>query len=110
MTVEAEGNEHFPEDRGSRVQYKYVINSGEWEYVGNDIHSPVGAEPDEQDAARGLFAFLDACAEARSRGNESSENWNIFPDHVAEWAMQHSSEIALHGLELDDLGFVDGGL
>lgn len=101
VTVESDGKFYSPEDRAYRQQYKYVINSGEWEYVGTDVYSGAEAEVDEESGARALFTFLLACAESRSRGNSSSENWNMFPDHVAEWAMQHSSELELHSLELE---------
>ncbi|MFT7021375.1 MAG: hypothetical protein ACJA07_000452 [Rhodococcus sp. (in: high G+C Gram-positive bacteria)] len=93
ITVEHDGNHWQPDDRGNRQRYRYVISTPQWEHIGNDINSGVGAEPDERNALVTLASFLSACAESRNYGG--GENSSMFPDHVGEWAQANSDELAL---------------
>lgn len=95
VTVRSIGNEYQPSDRAYRQRYAYVIAADGWEYVGDDIRSGCGADVDLKDAAQTLLSFLGACAESRQFGTEQSENWGLFPDHVANWAVKESDEISL---------------
>lgn len=55
-------------------------------------------------ASAGL-SFLSACAEAygyRMRTGTCSDNVDLFPEWVAEWAYQNSDELAILQLELDE--------
>lgn len=98
ITVECEGQVYQPEDEAYRPQYKYVIKTPEWEYVGNDIHGAVNEVPDTNKATQSLLAFLYACQESFVR-NENGENATLFPRHVAEWAYQNSDEISMAAIE-----------
>lgn len=100
VSVEHDGNPWHAEDRGHRQQYKYVITTPQWEYVGNDINSGVGADPDEESALQTLASFLTACAESRSYGG--GENAEIFPDHVGAWAEANSDELSMLSAGEDD--------
>lgn len=87
---------------GNRCQYTYTITTDDWQYVGNDLQSGVGAAPDEIDAAATLFAFLSACAESLNYRGGDGENADLFPDYVGEWAALNSDEIDILQFELDN--------
>jgi hypothetical protein len=50
--------------------------------------------------AKSLCSFLGAFVEA-SRYGKSSDNWDLFPDSLREWALNYSSEIEMVGFELE---------
>lgn len=64
----------------------------------DDISSPVGFEKSALRALRALTSFLGAFVEA---SDESSENWDLFPQSVREWAELESDEISMLQLEID---------
>ena len=84
-----------------RQAYRYTIKTPGWEYTDSDISSGVGAEPDEASMAPTLLGFLTACAESRSYGSGDGENASLFPEHVGEWAEEHSDELAIMGSDLE---------
>jgi hypothetical protein len=101
VTVESIGAEYSPDDSAYRQAYNYSIVTDVWRYDGNDIRSGCGAAVDESEAARTLFAFLSAAAEAvdyEMRGG-TSENSDLFPPHVTQWAYLNSDEIEMLSLE-----------
>lgn len=97
VTVESIGQDYSPEDRAYRQRYACSIVTADWRYDGNDIRSGCGADVDENDAAETLFAFLSAAAEAYryEMNGGTSENIDLFPAHVTEWAYQNEDEISL---------------
>ena len=113
------GAEYQPYDRAERQRYGYSIigpadTSGiierqcgrrhSWQYVGDDIHSGCNAEPNVTDAAETLFSFLGAAAEAYRYGmaGGTSENDDLFPEHVMEWAYMNDDVISMVGYELSE--------
>ena len=62
---------------------------------GDDIMSPPSG--DALNALSSLCSFLVAFAEA---SDESSENWDLFPQQVRSLAEKYSDEITMVGLEL----------
>lgn len=50
--------------------------------------------------AGSLCSFLGAFVEA-SRYGPKSDNWDLFPDVLREWALNYSSEIEMVGFELE---------
>lgn len=54
-------------------------------------------------------SFLSACAESRLHGNELGENYNLWPQKVADMAATNSSEIEMLAVELDDMAGLDAG-
>lgn len=91
IEIWCEGREYDPLTEGYRPRYIYKIMSEDWEYIDNDIHGAVNEIPDLNSAARSLFAFLYACQEAQ---DEDSDNYDLFPPDVREWAEKHSQEIS----------------
>jgi hypothetical protein len=113
------GAEYQPEDRAERQRYGYSIIGPEvnpgtierqcgrrhsWQYVGDDIRSGCNAEPNVTDAAETLFSFLGAAAEAYrySMAGGASENDDLFPGHVMEWAYMNDDVISMVGYELSE--------
>lgn len=100
------GNEWQSDDMAYRQRYGYVIVSASdatshgWRYDGNDIRSGCGAGIDVMDAAQTLVLFLGASAEAYRYGSDS-ENYDLFPAHVMEWAYMNSDDIAVLSLDVD---------
>ena len=97
VSVQSIGAEYSPEDSGRRQRYAYTITTTDWSYDGNDIRSGVGAPVDVPDAARTLFEFLGAAAEAYEYGTTlyTSENIDLFPMHVTEWAYANRDELSM---------------
>lgn len=50
--------------------------------------------------AKGLCSFLGAFVEA-SRYGPKSDNWDLFPDSLREWALHYSEEISMTGWEFE---------
>ena len=104
------GAEYQPEDRADRQRYGYsIIGPAEdqrhsWQYVGDDIRSGCDAEPNVTEAAETLFSFLYAAAEAYRYGMSggTSENDDLFPEHVMEWAYMNDDAISMVSLELSE--------
>ena len=88
----------------SRQCYHYCIDTPSFEYEARDIHS--GCQGGTlQEGMESLLSFLYACGEAMAyeegTGRES-ENSDLFPRHVAEWARDNSDEISMLELELSE--------
>jgi len=70
----------------------------------SDLRSGVGGG-DIQDGMSNLVGFLSAAGEAYAyqlRTGRASENGDLFPAAVTEWAYQNSDELSMLGLELDE--------
>ena len=90
--------------RDGRQAYRYHIDTPTFEYSGGDLKSGVG-NGTLQSGLASLLAFLGAAAEAYSytmRTGRESDNSDLFPAHVTEWAYQHSDELSMIGCELDE--------
>jgi len=58
-----------------------------------------------QEALASYLSFLSASAEAYSyqmSTGRSSENIDLFPPHVTEWAYQNSDELSILSIELEE--------
>lgn len=75
--------------------YSYSITTKNWNYDANDIFGAANEMPNLDFASRSLFAFLLACVEAQP----GSENYDLFPEHVREWADYFSEQITIKYLE-----------
>lgn len=87
-----------------RTRYKYHIDGPGLEHTSNDLAS--GCQGGSlQDGLRSLLGFLVACGEAyryhMTTGVES-DNYDLFPPNVAEWAYQNNDELAITALELEE--------
>ena len=106
------GAEYQPYDRAERQRYGYsIIGPAEhdgrrhaWQYVGDDIRSGCDAEPNVTEATGTLFSFLYAAADAYRYGMSggTSENDDLFPEHVMEWAYMNDDAISMVSLELSE--------
>jgi hypothetical protein len=85
-----------PADRG-RVAFRYAIDLDGQSYEAADL---TAVRPDLQQALASLLNFLYAAGEAhRSPG---SDNRDLFPEWVAEWARLNMDELAEIGWQLEE--------
>jgi hypothetical protein len=84
--------------RDGRVRYRWQINMPDGtEYSDDDIQS--GCQGGSlQEGMESLLSFLGAAAESYPDG----ENADLFPLEVVEWAAQHSDEISMAQLEVEE--------
>lgn len=88
------------ETRDGRVAYRvYVDFSDGEEYVDESVRSGVGGG-NLRDGMSSFLSFLGAAAEAYRRGH--SENANLFPKRVVEWAHRYDGEIACVQFEIEE--------
>jgi hypothetical protein len=68
------------------------------------LRSPVDEDPDPTVAMRNLLGFLGAAADAyrHTLNGQHTDNTDLFPPDVCEWAYEHDDEIAALALELTD--------
>ncbi|AEL97963.1 hypothetical protein CL65_gp055 [Mycobacterium phage Patience] len=77
-----------------RYAYKITAHDRGWEYVDNDIRGGANEIPDVAAGAKSLFAFLLACQEGLPEDADGeSENADLFPPHVREFAYDLLEEI-----------------
>lgn len=103
LVIAYEGRER-ERDSSWRRRYRYSITTAEWQYVGNDLRSGVGAPMDEAGMMRTLCSFLAACAESRAYPGGPGENAGLFPPHVGQWALENDDEISLASMEPEPKG------
>lgn len=87
-----------------RMSYRYYLDVDGKEYTGTDLKSGVG-NWSIQDGLESLLSFLSAAAESyHYNGNSMKEdsNTDLFPEWVCQWAYQHSDEIDMLALELQE--------
>lgn len=94
-----------------RTRYQYYIDIPSGEYSGDDIQSgnPVANHSNGlQSGLESLLSFLGASAESYQydirRGGDGTqgENSDLFPLAVVEWANQHSDELTMAAIELEE--------
>lgn len=88
---------------GRSVFTLYIDFADGAEYSCSDLSSP---RESLQEALSSYLSFLSACGEGyryQMSGRES-ENADLFPPHIAEWAYQHNDEIGMMQLEMEENG------
>lgn len=108
LKVDDAGTLHVAElrrDHEGRIVYRYIIEDAEGRVLeeGSDLRSGAGADVDYRFAVTALLSFLGACAESWPDG----ENVDLFTAQAGEWAHQHSDELAMAQIELEE-GSGDG--
>ncbi len=81
-------------DNRDRFAYTITLPDGS-AHSGDDLRSGCGGS-DLFDAAGSLLAFLSACGDSycyEMRTGRKSDNCDLFPENVAEWAYSNSDEI-----------------
>lgn len=85
-----------------RWQWAYYINYAlGQEHYGDDLS---GHTCDPHEMMGTLLVFLEACAEAYAytqRTGRESDNADLFPPAIAEWAYLHSDDLAMARMELE---------
>jgi hypothetical protein len=85
-----------------RTRYQWTIDLPDGsEHIGRDLKSGCGGG-DLQSGFESLVAFLGAAAESWRYKGEKSENADLFPQPVVEWAAQNSDELACLQCELEE--------
>lgn len=76
----------------------YYIDTPEWEYSNDDISGLGGPV----DFLENLLCFLSAAAEAYryTMGGRDSDNSDLFPPHIMEWAYLNDDELSMAQLDL----------
>jgi hypothetical protein len=93
------GNETSDE----RIRYHYYLDGPDWSHESDDLTSGVGGGS-LQEGLSSLLSFLGAFAEAiqYSTNGRESENLDLFPEHVRDWASANSDEIGMLSCELEE--------
>jgi hypothetical protein len=93
-------------DGEDRVVWRYVIEDGDHTVLDEaaDIRSGSGDPVDPRKAMATLVGFIGAAADAYRVGmrGQASENADLFPPDVMEWAYMHDDELASLGLDLEE--------
>jgi hypothetical protein len=98
------------EGREGRTRYQFHIdiaddeNGQRVEHSDDDLQS--GCQGGSlREGLESLLSFLSACGESvnhATRTGRAGENADLFPPAIAEWAAQHSDEIAIAALEVEE--------
>jgi hypothetical protein len=93
-------------DPDGRVVWRYIIEDHDHHVLDDatDLRSGTGDDIDPHQAMATLLAFLTAAAEAyrHTMNGQCSDNIDLFPPDVTEWAYQHDEELAALALELTE--------
>jgi hypothetical protein len=89
-------------DDEGRVRYRYVIEDADGVELedGDDLRSGVGASLDYPATMATLLAFLEHAAESNEANGGDGDHLFAWP--VIEWARQHSDELGVARLDLDE--------
>ena len=89
---------------GHRQHYRYHIDLADGtEFTGDDLSS--GCNHSLQSGLESLLSFLSACGESinyETRTGRESENGDLFPRNVGEWAARNSDELSMLATELEE--------
>lgn len=91
-------------DHDGRVVWRYIIEDHDRHILDDatDLRSGTGDDIEPRKAMTTLLGFLGAAAEAyrHTMHGQASENADLFPPNVTEWAYQHDDQLAALALEL----------
>lgn len=96
--VWCDGRKYDPETETYKPQYSYSIIHSKWRYDGNDILGTPNELPNLDKASQTLFAMLYASQESykiHKRGAFTDGNFEMFPEHVNEWAVQNEEDMVM---------------
>lgn len=96
--------------RESRVRFRCtILLPGGGEYTDEELQSgSCGVGASLREGLASFLCFLSAAAESVAycectrREPDGDDNASLFPAHIVEWARQHSDEITLAQLELEE--------
>lgn len=93
--------EHNKISSDNRNVWTYYIDNPAWEYTASDLRSGCGGET-LQKAMENLLGFLAAAGESYRTMEWTEKTPIFFPEHVTAWAYQHSEELTMLRLELEE--------
>lgn len=89
------------EGRVGRTRYQWQINLGRKEYQGDDLQS--GCQGGSlQEGLESLLSFLSAAGDSFRHAGKDGENSDLFPLPVVQWASQHSDELEMARIEVEE--------
>lgn len=93
-----------PTTEGRPYRFQCFIDTPEFEYDDHELQSGRFSSGGLQDGLVSLLSFLGAAAESYryEMSGRKSDNSDLFPPHVMEWAYQHSSEIDMLRCEIEE--------
>lgn len=93
---------------GGRTRYQYYLDCAENEYESDDLQS--GCQGGNlHGGLESLLSFLGAAGEAygyQMRTGRKSENIDLFPDWVNEWAHRNDDELYSLRIAMEEAGMV----
>jgi hypothetical protein len=93
-------------DTDGRIVWRHVIEDDHHQVLDDatDLHTGAGDDLDARKTMTTLLAFLTAAAEAyrHTMNGHHSDNADMFPPQVTEWAYDHDDELAALILELEE--------
>ncbi|MGE3483456.1 MAG: hypothetical protein AB7L09_01865 [Nitrospira sp.] len=86
-------------------EWTLKLDSGR-EWSESDLCGPVcGPEPSEEEMLGTFLSFLGAAIESRlfrERTGREGDNEDLFPADLLDWAAQHSDEISIVAIEMEE--------
>jgi hypothetical protein len=93
-------------DREGRTVFTYTLQGAGINYTASDLKSGCGrGGREDRDGMESLLSFLGAAAESyryTMRTGRESENGDLFPKEIMEWAYQNDGEINMAAYELEN--------
>jgi hypothetical protein len=83
-----------------RHTYRWTLDTGRGTFTDEDLRSGSGQPVDMPKMLACLFGFIAAFGEARDSGTEASDNWDLFPDAMGQWAVSMQDELSMAASEL----------
>lgn len=86
----------------------FFIDAPDFQYVIDDFGPGPGADTEE--CFRAILSFLAASVESRKyreRTGRTGENEDLFPVHIVDWAVDHSSEIECLMCDLEENSLIE---
>lgn len=109
VKVWCDGREYDASTEAYHPVYSYSIVTPKFDYTSNDIHGGANFTPDLNDGAQSLMAFLYACQEGMPAATTTedgltayieTENSDLFPEQVREWAYHYAEDIGMVSVQL----------
>jgi len=88
-------------DPSGRERATFAIDTPDFEHVDSDLQSGIGGFRSMVEVFESYLAFLEAAAEAYGYGPKS-ENYNLFPPNVTEWAHAHNNDLSMARSDICD--------
>ena len=88
-------------DNDGRERATFALDTPEFEHIDSELRSGVGGFRSLVEAFEVYLCFMEAAADAYRYG-PGSDNYDIFPEHVMQWAAERADELAMARSQLQD--------